>query len=130
MGVGECAGEVITAIEFDLAAAEREVFDAQIAWEGGQVQQAGDGAYNAMLHAARALVKLELPGVDGNADEIVSEFRARYYDTQKFFDPFAGGKFANYLFAAHEKAQPVFIPSISSQELSDRRGPSVPRGRA
>ena len=112
MGIGECAGEVITAIEFDLAAAEREVFDAQIAWEGGQVQQAGDGAYNAMLHAARALVKLELPGVDGNADEIVSEFRARYYDTQKFFDPFAGGKFANYLFAAHEKAgQPYTFDS-------------------
>jgi len=35
---------------------------------------------------------------------VVAEFRARFYDTQKFFDPFAGGKFAHYLFAAHEKS--------------------------
>ena len=32
------------------------------------------------------------------------EFRKRFYDTEKFFDPFAGGKFAQYLFVAHEKA--------------------------
>ena len=31
-------------------------------------------------------------------------FRARFYDTQKFFDPFAGGKFAHYLFSAQEKS--------------------------
>ena len=35
---------------------------------------------------------------------IVGEFRKRFYDTEKFFDPFAGGKFAQYLFVAHEKA--------------------------
>ena len=35
-------------------------------------------------------------------DRIVDEFRTRFYDTELFFDPFAGGKFANYLFNAHE----------------------------
>ena len=40
----------------------------------------------------------------GRSGQIVGEFRARFYDTQKFFDPFAGGKFAQYLFAAHEKS--------------------------
>ena len=34
----------------------------------------------------------------------MQEFTTRFYDTQKFFDPFAGGKFAQYLFAAHASA--------------------------
>jgi sulfite reductase (ferredoxin) len=104
MGIGECAGEVVSAVEFDLAAAERELFEAQVKWESGQVEQAGTTAYRSMLRAARALVKLESPNVADDPGQIVGEFRTRYYDTQKFFDPFAGGKFANYLFAAHEKS--------------------------
>ena len=28
------------------------------------------------------------------------EFRKRFYDTERFFDRFAGGKFAQFLFAA------------------------------
>ncbi len=105
MGVGECAGEVISVIDFDLAGAEREVFEAQVAWENGQIEQAGKLAYQAMLDAAKGLVKLEYPNISADPSQIVGEFRARYYDTQKFFDPFAGGKFANYLFDAHQKAQ-------------------------
>jgi sulfite reductase (ferredoxin) len=104
MGVGECAGEVVSAVEFDLAAAERELFEAQVKWESGQVEQAGATAYRAMLRAAKALVKVETQNITDDPGQIVGEFRTRYYDTQKFFDPFAGGKFANYLFAAHEKS--------------------------
>jgi sulfite reductase (ferredoxin) len=104
MGEGECAGEVVSAVDFGLAAAERELFEAQLALETGEVEQAGRSAYRAMLNAARGLVQVEDPHVRDDSDEIVSEFRKRYYDTQIFFDPFAGGKFANYLFAAHEKA--------------------------
>ena len=103
MGTGECAGEVVSAIEFDLAAAEREVFEAQVAFEGGKIDQAGKTAYYSMLHGAKALVKLANPSVSNDPEQIISEFRARYYDTQKFWDPFAGGKFANYLFDAHKK---------------------------
>jgi sulfite reductase (ferredoxin) len=104
LGVGECAGEVVSAIEFDLAAAEREVFDAQVDLEKGHSQQAARTAYRAMVHAAKALVKLELPDVPDDPDRIIREFTTRYYDTQKFFDSFAGGKFAQYLFAAHASA--------------------------
>jgi sulfite reductase (ferredoxin) len=103
-GVGECAGEVVTPIDFELTAAEREVFEAQIAFEGGQIEKAGKTAYGAMLRAAKALVKISKPDISDDADEIVSEFRARYFDTQKFWDPFAGGKFASYLFDAHQNA--------------------------
>jgi sulfite reductase (ferredoxin) len=104
IGKGECAGEVVSSVEFDLADAERQLFEAQLAFEKGQIDEAGNGAYRSMLQAAKALVKIGYSTVSDNPDEIVSEFRARYYDTQKFFDPFAGGKFAQYLFAAHDKA--------------------------
>jgi len=104
LGVGECAGEVVSSVEFDLAAAERELFEAQVAWEGGQIEQAGKTAYRSMVQAAKALVKIEASTIADDPALIVGEFRTRFYDTQKFFDPFAGGKFAHYLFAAHEKA--------------------------
>jgi sulfite reductase beta subunit-like hemoprotein len=113
MGVGECAGEVVSSVEFDLAAAERQLFEAQVALEGGQVQQAGETAYRSMLQAAKGLVKIEFSTVGDDPDVIVNEFRARFYDTQKFFDPFAGGKFAHYLFAAHRKSGEPYSPDYA-----------------
>lgn len=118
MGVGECAGEVVSSVEFDLAAAEREVFDAQVALEAGQIEKAGKTAYQSMVHAAKALVKINHQGISDDPNEIIGEFRARFYDTQKFWDPFAGGKFANYLFDAHKKAEEPYT-SDSSRYLID-----------
>src|SRR5438876_3281461 len=94
MGEGECAGEVVSALDFGLAAAERELFEAQLAHERGDAERAGKGAYVAMVTAAKALVQVENSNIGNDADQIVAEFRTRYYDTQLFFDPFAGGKFA------------------------------------
>ncbi len=112
MGIGECAGEVVSAFDFDIAAAERELFEGQLAFEKGEVQQAGKKAYQAMLLAAKALVKVETQNVSDDPEQIVTEFRTRFYDTQKFFDPFAGGKFANYFFDAHAKVgQPHTLDS-------------------
>jgi len=118
MGVGECAGEVVSSVEFDLGAAEREVFEAQLAFENGHVEQAGKTAYRAMLHGAKALVKINNPTVSEDADQIVAEFRKEYFDTQKFFDPFAGGKFAQYLFDAHRTSGAPYT-SDSSRYLID-----------
>ena len=75
------------------------------AFEAGKFDQAGKTAYLAMVHGAKALVKLINPNIPDDADLIVSEFRTHYFDTQKFWDPFAGGKFANYLFDAHARAK-------------------------
>jgi len=118
LGVGECAGEVVSSVEFDLAAAEREVFEAQVAFESGQIDKAGKTAYHSMLHAAKALVKISNQNISDDPGQIVSEFRTLYYDTQKFFDPFAGGKFANYLFDAHQKSNGAYT-SDSSRYLID-----------
>ncbi len=103
VGVGECAGEVVTAYQFAMTEAEGLVFESQLLLEKGNVQKAGNDAYKAMLRAAKALVQTQYDDISNDANEIVQEFRERYYDTQKFFDPYAGGKFAQYLFGAHEQ---------------------------
>jgi sulfite reductase (ferredoxin) len=118
MGVGECAGEVVSSVEFDLAGAEREVFDAQVALEAGQIEKAGRMAYQSMVHAAKALVKINRQSISDNPDEIIGEFRTQYYDTQKFWDPYAGGKFANYLFEAQQKSSQPYTAD-SSRYLID-----------
>ncbi len=104
IGVGECAGEVVSATQFELSASEREYFEAQVLLEKGEIQKAGELAYRAMLTAARALVKTEFYDVPNQADRIVEEFRTRLYDTQKFWDPFAGGKFGQMFFLAQQKS--------------------------
>ena len=101
IGNGECAGQILELVEFGLAAAERQVFDSQVALEGGDAAKASRLAYEAMVHAARSLVRTEVTDVVEHPDRVVDEFRARFFDTKRFFDPYAGGKFANYLFAAH-----------------------------
>ena len=57
-----------------------------------------------MLQAARALAREKNPNLGDDPNEIAREFRAHYYDTKLFFDPYAGGKFAQYFFKAHEHA--------------------------
>ena len=104
LGVGECAGEVVSATDFDLAAAEGEVFEAQLDLEKGNPERAAHTAYLAMIHAAKALVKVEFQDVPDDPERIVREFTTRFYDTQRFYDTYAGGKFAQYLFVAHASA--------------------------
>jgi sulfite reductase (ferredoxin) len=121
MGVGECAGEVITRIEFELAAAERQVFEAQVVFEQGDAQRAGELAYAAMLTGARALVKEEFYDVPADPERVVSEFRARFYDTRIFWDPYAHGKFGQYLFQAHDYARAggAFTPELAHQRIEE-----------
>ena len=55
-----------------------------------------------MLRAAQGLVKDQNPGISEDESQIISEFSVRFYDTQLFWDKYAGGKFAEYLFKAKE----------------------------
>ncbi len=101
MGIGECAGEVVTSTEFALTGAERRLFEAQLSLERGQAHLASEGAWDAMLQSARAL--LDWRGVVHPADPVAA-FREHLYDTQLIFDPFTGGHFANHFFRAAERA--------------------------
>jgi len=101
-GEGECAGEIVPLVEFGLQASEREVFEAQLYFDAGDMDKAKAMAYKAMLTAAQALVKTEFYDITDDPDHIVTEFKARFHETKRFHDKFAGTKFANYLFQAHE----------------------------
>jgi len=97
LGKGECAGEVVSIPTMEIAAAEREVFEAQVAFDEGSLEVAWQGALSAMLRAARALVKEQFYDVPETPEVVVAEFRTRFYDSE-LFSP----KFANYLFAAQQ----------------------------
>ncbi|HCR17308.1 MAG TPA: sulfite reductase [Candidatus Latescibacteria bacterium] len=103
MGKGECAGEVVPLVQFELSNCEREAFEAQVFLDEGEYEQAYKTAYSAMVHAAKALVKTQFLDVPEDPDTIVEEFRTRFNDTELFFDAFAKGKFANYLFRVHKE---------------------------
>ena len=109
---GECAGEVVPQIEFDLQAAEQRNFEAQIHLEQNEFQKADETAYHSMLIAARGLVRTQLWDLPDDPDRIVPEFRTRFYDTQLFQSPdagqYAGGKFALYLLNRHADKDRVF----------------------
>ena len=96
--------------------AESIVFDSGGAVEDGDVARADERAYAAMLAGARALVRTEHPNVPDDADVIVREFKERFYDTERFFDRFAKGRFARPLFDRHE-APPTEHDGDRTREL-------------
>jgi sulfite reductase (ferredoxin) len=106
MGVGECAGEVVSPLDFGLAAAERQAFEAQVLHEGGQFRKAAETALGAMMLAARELVATRQARISEDRSEVLREFKDRFVETKLFWDPFAGSKFAQYLFHAAENPLP------------------------
>lgn len=101
LGKGECAGEVVTAAEIGLTDSERRAFEAQLRLDAGDFTLAGELAFDAMLAAARALLSERVAPPPDTPDAVVEAFRAHYCETKLFHDPFAGGKFAQYLFEQH-----------------------------
>ena len=65
LGVGECAGEVVSVSQFDLADAERLAFESQVRIESEEFAQADALAYRAMLQAAIAFVKTQIRPLAG-----------------------------------------------------------------
>lgn len=102
IGVGECAGEIVSLVEFGLKAADRENFESQVLLDQNKSIDAARLAYKAMLTAAQGLIKGNNPDIADDPQAIISEFKTRFYDTELFFDPFGGARFANYLFAAQK----------------------------
>ena len=101
LAAGECAGEVVSFGDFELAAAERLVFEAQIKLDDHDLFEADRLAYRAMLEAAKGLIKIDQVTVPGNPDGIVREFKTLFHETGRFHDKYAGSKFADYLFRRH-----------------------------
>src|ERR1043166_2137324 len=102
MGTGECAGEVVSRIDFDLQAAERLCFEAQLKLEAKDLARADELAYKSMLQAAQGLVKELWYDVPNDPDVIAKEFRTRLFEPKLFWDRFVGGKFAQDFFRRHK----------------------------
>ena len=119
MGVGECAGQVVSVFSMQMSKAESENFDAQIELEEGRHQQAEDLAYRSMLIAAQALVRIQHHDVTDDADDIVGQFRKRFVDTKLFFDRYAGGKFAQYLLTRHRSVPDRMDHDVAHQRIEE-----------
>lgn len=101
IGTGECAGEVVSLFSMEISRADSEHLEALIALDDGNYTAADERAYQAMLLAARALVRVQYLDVHSDAESIVNEFRTRFVDTN-LFDDKVTGKFAHYLLRRHE----------------------------
>jgi sulfite reductase (ferredoxin) len=101
MGVGECAGEVVSPAEFALTASDREVFEAQLLLEKGSYDGAVNRAFSAMIQGASSLLLQSRIAVAPTNEGIVSDFKTHFFDTEIFFDPFRGGSLAQYFFDAN-----------------------------
>ena len=110
MGMGECAGEVVSALQFELAAAERMNFEAQLAHEAGDFAKADELAYGSMLQAARGLVHEQWLDVPTDPATVLREFRARFSTPLLFSGPLAA-----YLFHRQEQA-----PTTPTREAAHR----------
>ena len=104
IGIGECAGEVISSTELELNAAEAEAFEAQVALDDGDLVRADALAFRSMLLAAWAQVRTEWFDAPQDADVVVREFRERFIDNQRFA---AHATFANPLFERHAAGAPA-----------------------
>jgi sulfite reductase (ferredoxin) len=101
IGMGECAGEVVSALQFDLQASERLNFEAQLAHEAGNFTKADELAYGSMLQAARGLVKQQWLDVPETPAVVVKEFQARF---TALFQP----ALAAYFVRRHENPPTAF----------------------
>jgi len=119
IGVGECAGEVIYPVDFELVACEREVFEAQLQLDGGNIEKAARMAWESMLHGAQALLKFKFLIAPEDPGKIVDDFRTHFYDTEVFFDPFVRGKFAQDFFKAHEESGVTRTVETAHQLIED-----------
>lgn len=101
IGTGECAGEVVSLVDFGLTAADRELFEAQVLLEKGDLGKATQTAFASMVRAAQGLLKGNNPDISDDPDTVVAEFRSKFCDTGLFLDPFVKDKFANFFFKAY-----------------------------
>jgi sulfite reductase (ferredoxin) len=93
------------------------------------VRRADALAYEAMVQAAKALVKTQFHDVGDDPARIVAEFKTRFVDTELFFDRFAKGMVAGYLFRRHEHG-PGTVTAESAHHLVEEASLFVEAGHA
>ncbi len=121
IGIGECAGEVVSLFSMEITRAESRHFEALVALDEGDFEAADAHAYQAMLLAARALIRARNFIVGSEPHQIVAEFKTRFYETELFFDKYAKGKFAQYFFNRHENPPTEFTHAVAYRQIEEAR---------
>jgi sulfite reductase (ferredoxin) len=119
LGMGECAGEIVSLAQFGFAQAEGEAFEAQLLLDANQFKAADEKAYQAMLTAARTLVQLQWLDAPSDPNVIVNEFRTRFVETKLFWDRFHMDQFSRYLFVRHEGADPRYTKETAHKLVEE-----------
>jgi sulfite reductase (ferredoxin) len=106
IGVGECAGEVVSLTQFSLATAESKVFDASLVIDDArttdeEVRNAARLAYGAMVTAAQGLIKKRNPDIAPDPEVVFQTFKSDFIDGGLFLDRFVGTGEWQYFQAAH-----------------------------
>lgn len=106
VGVGECAGEVISPSQFAFAESERLIFEAQVALDEGRPDHAATQARLAMVHAARAACLVAAPGLSARLSldsEVVAEHFDRLLGVTGAFDAASpGARFSRHYVKARQ----------------------------
>jgi sulfite reductase (ferredoxin) len=142
-GIGECAGEVVSPLQFALANSERQIFEAQVLLDERKPVDAADRARLAMTQAAFWLTRELTPGLSNEPNAVVAAFSEQLIETGKFDAASVGGRFGHFLLRAHgqdlsqmtiraaheliEEAQ-LFVDAAHQYEL--KRTQSAPPSRA
>ncbi len=119
MGVGECAGEVVSLSQFGFARAESEVFEAQLLLDAGQFKAADEKAFAAMVTAAKTLVQIQFLDVPDEVPAIVNEFRTRLVEPKLFWDTYAADQFSRYFFVRAEGPDSRFTKETAHKLIEE-----------
>jgi sulfite reductase (ferredoxin) len=112
IGVGECAGEVVSLTQFSLAKAESRAFEASIRVDDpasgpAEIEEAAQEAYAAMVDAAQGLLKIKNPDIPGDPETVFREFERQFIDTSLFFERYIGAQEWTYFQVAHQSGGKV-----------------------
>ncbi len=108
IGVGECAGEIVTLTQFSLATAESKAFDASVILDESaatgdeRFREAANLAYEAMVDAAQGLLKINDPDVSPDPQTVFSRFQREFLETELFFERYIGASEAQYFISTHQ----------------------------
>ena len=102
-GVGECAGEVVSPLQFALANSERQIFEAQVLLDERKPTDAAHRARLAMTEAAFWLARELTPGLSNEPKAVVAAFNEQLIETGKFDAASVGGRFGQFLLRAHAR---------------------------
>lgn len=103
IGVGECAGEVISPSEFAFAESERLIFEAQLALDEGQPDLAATRALSAMVHAARAACLKLQPTLSQSPEAVGVTFDRLLGTTGEFDAASPGARFSRHYVRARQE---------------------------